>query len=369
LKEKLPKRILMTADPIGGVWTYALELIRGLAAYDVEVGLATMGAPLTRGQREESSNLGNLQIWESDFKLEWMPDPWDDVRLAGEWLLEIEQRFQPDLVHLNGFVHAALPWSAPTLVVGHSCVLSWWRAVRGSPLPAAWENYRALVTRGLHAADFVVAPSESMLTELRTHYGPLLNCQTIYNGREIGLVDAHRKEQFVFGAGRLWDEAKNLNALASAATQVPWPVYLAGEGEIEASSNVHMLGQLPPAELLGWLSRAAIYASPANYEPFGLSILEAALAGCALVLGDIPSLREIWQDAAIYVEPSDTTMLRDCLLELMSDQERCREFGARARKRAAQFTRERMVDSYWEEYCRLVRDSIEATDEEKLCAL
>ncbi len=31
---------------------------------------------------------------------------------------------------------------------------------------------------------------------------------------------------------------------------------------------------------------------PARYEPFGLSVLEAALSGCALVLGDIPSLRE-----------------------------------------------------------------------------
>ena len=33
---------------------------------------------------------------------------------------------------------------------------------------------------------------------------------------------------------------------------------------------------------------------PARYEPFGLSILEAALSGCALVLGDLPSLRELW---------------------------------------------------------------------------
>ena len=52
------------------------------------------------------------------------------------------------------------------------------------------------------------------------------------------------------------------------------------------------------------MGRAAIYALPARYEPFGLSILEAALSGCALVIGDIPSLREIWADAALFV-PSD----------------------------------------------------------------
>ena len=37
------------------------------------------------------------------------------------------------------------------------------------------------------------------------------------------------------------------------------------------------------------MSRAAIFFSPALYEPFGLGVLEAAARGCALVLADIPS--------------------------------------------------------------------------------
>ena len=64
-----------------------------------------------------------------------------------------------------------------------------------------------------------------------------------------------------------------------------------------------MLGRLSAGELADWYARAAIYALPARYEPFGLSALEAALSGCALVLGDIPSLREIWGDAALFVPP------------------------------------------------------------------
>jgi glycogen synthase len=54
-----------------------------------------------------------------------------------------------------------------------------------------------------------------------------------------------------------------------------------------------------------WYARASIYALPARYEPFGLSALEAALSGCALILGDIPSLREVWLEAAPYVSPDD----------------------------------------------------------------
>ena len=55
---------------------------------------------------------------------------------------------------------------------------------------------------------------------------------------------------------------------------------------------------------------AAIYALPARYEPFRLEVLEAAAPGCALVLGDIASLRELWDGAALFVAPDDDRALR-----------------------------------------------------------
>ncbi len=64
------------------------------------------------------------------------------------------------------------------------------------------------------------------------------------------------------------------------------------------------LGLLAPAELADGM-RARIHLCVAGlYEPFGLSVLEAALSGCALVLGDIPSLRENWDGAADFAEPT-----------------------------------------------------------------
>src|SRR5581483_11395624 len=112
----VPKRILMTADTIGGVWTYSLELARGLAKHGVEVHLATMGALPTREQRKEASDIRGLLLHTSTCKLEWMDDRWGDVERAGEWLLKLEQTTRPDLIHLNGYAHAVLPWSVPTIV-------------------------------------------------------------------------------------------------------------------------------------------------------------------------------------------------------------------------------------------------------------
>jgi glycogen synthase len=353
----------MTADTVGGVWTYALELTRALASQGVEVTLATMGAPLTPGQWEEARALPNLRVEESTFQLEWMDDPWTDVEAAGEWLLGLEARVRPDVVHLNGYCHGALPWASPTLMVGHSCVLSWWRAVRREDAPERYARYQAEVARGLHAAGRVVAPTRAMLGALREHYGPLPDAEVIFNARRPeDFPPRPGREPFILTAGRLWDEAKNVAALEAVAPRLRWPVKVAGEtwhpslGEVVHSRRVEPLGRLSPRELAGWMGRAAIYALPARYEPFGLSVLEAALAGCALVLGDIPTLREVWgDDAAIFVPPTDVDALADALELLRREPGRRARLALCARARALEYGPARMSASYLAAYASLVR--------------
>src|SRR4051812_16138143 len=337
--------VLMTADTVGGVWTYALDLCRALAPHDVHVHLATMGAAVRPDQHEQLRRLSNVTLHESTFRLEWMPDPWDDVARAGEWLLDIERDVSPDVIHLNGYAHGFLPWHAPVLIAGHSCVLSWWRTVKGENAPADWDRYRWAVAEGLAGADLVVAPSHAMLDALNDHYGPFTDARVIYNGRDASIYGAARNEPFVLCAGRLWDEAKNLAALDAVAKRLAWPVYAAGEQEL-ALRNVVSLGRLTEAQLAGAMARASIYALPARYEPFGLSALEAALSGCALMLGDTPSLREVWGDAAAYVPPDDHGMLARMLGELIRNSKRREALAARSSERARRYTPERMAVGY-----------------------
>ncbi|HWQ57012.1 MAG TPA: glycosyltransferase family 4 protein [Bryobacteraceae bacterium] len=344
-------RALITADTVGGVWTYALELAHALVPLGVEPVLATMGAPLSAAQRTEAAG---IELYESTFKLEWMDDPWEDVARAGAWLLELEAGLHPDVVHLNGFAHGALPWRAPVLTVGHSCVLSWWRAVRGGEAPASWNRYRAEIGRGLRNAAIVAAPTCAMLESLRRDYGPLPRPCVIPNGRAAASFPPGPKEPLLFTAGRVWDEGKNLAALEAVAPRLPWPIWVAGDnrrpgGGLRASP-LRILGKLPGAEIAGWLARASIYVLPARYEPFGLSALEAALAGCALVLGDIPSLREVWGDAACYVPPDNAAALEDALLRMIEDEPHRAEMAALARSRAHLYTPERMGRAYASAY-------------------
>src|SRR5687768_3043359 len=108
-----PQRVLMTADAVGGVWTYAVELCRELDARGTEVTLAVIGPSPSSEQCAEISLLRGTRIVSRPFRLEWMDDPWDDVAAAGEWLLGLAREVQPDVVHLNGYCHATLPWQAP----------------------------------------------------------------------------------------------------------------------------------------------------------------------------------------------------------------------------------------------------------------
>ncbi len=351
----------MTADAVGGVWTYALELARALAPQGVDVHLATMGPRPDEQQRAAAARVPSLMLHESDFRLEWMDEPWDDVARAGDWLTRLERDLAPDVVHLNGYAHGALSWRVPAVVVAHSCVCSWWRAVHGVEAPPAWDRYRAAVRAGLDGASCVVAPTRAMLDALSAEHGPVAHARVVPNGREASAFRPGRKEPVVLTVGRLWDEAKNVRGVVEAMDGLPWDAYVAGDptppahagGGQRPTAGVHWLGTLSPDAVAGWMGRAAVYALPARYEPFGLSALEAALSGCALVVGDVPSLRELWGDVATFVAPSRTEALRAALAALLTDEALRAERGAAARVRALTFSPARMAAGYLETYAAL----------------
>jgi glycosyltransferase involved in cell wall biosynthesis len=355
-----PARVLMTTDAVGGVWRYALELARGLAGGGTEVILAIMGPPATPEQLGEAAAINGLVIVEGSFDLEWMPGAEEDVGRAGAWLLELEAAYAPDLVHLNGYAHGALPWQAPVVVVAHSCVPSWWRAVHGAEAPAEWDGYRQRTAAGLRAADLVVVPTRAFLRSIEALYGPQERARVIWNGRNPSNVAAIEKQPVIFAAGRIWDEAKNLAALASVARHLPWPLCVAGPGAPEngkspaLACNVRWLGPLASGAMDTWYAQASIFAAPSRYEPFGLAALEAALAGCALVLGDVPTLRELWTGAATFVPPDDREQLAYALNSLIADDVLRATFGRLAKERAASFSAARMTAAYRNAYAEVI---------------
>jgi glycosyltransferase involved in cell wall biosynthesis len=98
------------------------------------------------------------------------------------------------------------------------------------------------------------------------------------------------------------------------------------------------LGSLSPAEIRVELERADLFVFPSRYESFGIAVLEALAAGVPVVCSDLPALREVAGEAAVFVSPSDTRAWVEATTRLVHDRgsrERLSELG---RERAQHFT-------------------------------
>jgi glycogen synthase len=74
-------------------------------------------------------------------------------------------------------------------------------------------------------------------------------------------------------------------------------------------------------------------------------VLAAAQAGCALVLSDIPTFRELWDEAAIFVDPHDAGDIARACDALMADPAERAAWGRRARTRAELYSVDAMCDA------------------------
>ncbi len=355
--------VLMTTDTIGGVWTYSCDLVSGYLRRGVDVCLVCLGRRFSGSQWEDVRSLsecgpGLFECISTDYKLEWMEDCEDDLMKSADFLYRIITDRNPDLLHFNQFCYGALPVDIPKIVVAHSDVISWWRAVHGNdPDESQWiQAYRRWVTNGLHGAELVVAPTKWMADQIQDIYGYLPRLHVIPNGINLeGQEVSQQKHLRAVSLGRLWDKGKQIRILEQARARIP--IYVAGdlippgEGEtvpVESAINcVHYLGPLARGDVRKLLATSAIYVVTSRYEPFGLAPVEAAASGCAIVANDLPSLREIWGDTIYYFERNNPEALGALLDWLAGGEQGIADAGRRAREFAiSHLNCEQMVEQY-----------------------
>ena len=360
----------MTADAVGGIWTYAADLAGALAARGNAVTLAVLGPGPDDAQRHVAAD-GGFALVDLGHPPEWLADGPAAVAQGGNALASLARETSADLVHLN---HPALgadaPFACPTLAVCHSCVATWWAAVRGTSLPTdfAWQADR--VGAGYRAATALVAPTRAFAQATREAYDLGRGPEVVFNGRTAWPMKHGTSEPSVGGltVGRLWDEGKDVATLERAAALASVPLSAVGptsgpNGASIALRHISAGGPASEAEVRALLAERPVFLSAARYEPFGLSVLEAAQAGCALVLSDIPTFRELWEDTAEFVAPGDAAGFAATLDRLSRDPHLRAQRGAAAADRAGRFTLDAAVERVVTIYAALVgRTGPEAGD-------
>lgn len=345
--------LLMTADAAGGIWTYALETAEALSARGISTTLAVLGERPSQSALREARAIAGLQTEITDLPLDWTAASASEVTHAGEEIARLSRRIGADLVQLNApALAAAASFPVPTIGALHSCVATWWEAVYGDiELPADLQ-WRAKLTRaGLTRVDAAIAPSQALARQAQRLYTLPRPPIAIHNGRSApDDARAPARDIPVLTAGRLWDQGKNVAALDRAAEHLPFTICAAGplQGPNGAGiefNRLEWLGVLAPAALRDVMARSSVFVSAALYEPFGLAVLEAAQAGCALVLSDIPTFRELWDEAALFVPPSDARAVAEALDTIIADPAFRARLAASATRRAARYTVDRSADA------------------------
>jgi glycosyltransferase involved in cell wall biosynthesis len=156
---------------------------------------------------------------------------------------------------------------------------------------------------------------------------------------------------YVLFVGR-WEARKGVGILHGAVSDLTASgralrLVLAGAPGWGARREIRSLRDDPRVDLVMDPSDerlASLYAQalalvyPSQMEGFGFPVAEAMASGCPVVASDLPELRELARDAAVYVTPGDRRGLADALIALLDDVERRRRMAARGREVAEGLT-------------------------------
>jgi glycogen(starch) synthase len=369
--------VLVTSDTVNGIWSYTRELVSGLVKRGFCITLVSFGdIPLSQ-DTVWIEGLSGLEYRPTAFRLDWMEEGRQDFQDASAYLCSLVKERKPDLLHSNHLGYGALPVPIPRIIVAHGDLITWWKAVHGrEPSDSLWLRwYRQMIARGISHASMVVTTSQWMLNEIRSSYRLRSSGTVIHHGRNPILFNPYvSKEDTVLAIGRMLDPARQVNLLTER--EHPVPVCIVGASGDEpsprraAAARRTLTGQSKGVALKHFesesqlrllYSRAGIYAGTSRYEPSGMNILEAALSRCALILNDIPPLREIWGDTAVYFERNDAASLAEAVCMLSRDRQLRRSLANRAYLRAREcFNAHRMVESYARLYENVVDGSAKA---------
>lgn len=370
--------VLMTTDTLNSnLWAYTRELVSGLVNRGMRVTLVSFGEIPLPEQTAWMQRLPGFEYRPTAFRLDWMHEGQQDFADSSSFLSSLLEELQPDLFHSNHLCYGAIEFSSPRIVAAHGDLITWWKCVHGrEPKDNAWLRwYRETTAEGLSAASVVVAASNWMLQELGDAYVTPMNGTVINPGRNpIHFNPYVTKNDTVLTIGRLLDPAAQVHLLAERPHAVPVCVVdakqpeHAEEARVRAdvkfdngSEGVVVRGPRSEAQLRLLYSRASMYVSASRYEPSGMAVLEAALSRCALILNDIPAMREIWGPAAVYFRTNDADSLCDAVRILNSDATLRRNFANRAFNRAREcYNANRMTENYLQLYRSVIQQHAKA---------
>jgi glycosyltransferase involved in cell wall biosynthesis len=200
----------------------------------------------------------------------------------------------------------------------------------------------------INSFDRVICVSEFVRSDLEKRGFPSDLLEAVPNGVDPPAQLEGEEGDFILFLGRLV-RTKGLDYLLKAMESVSTTLVIAGGGPEDerlrkmVQSNgleerVKILGRVSEEEKHRLLSECRLFVFPSVWESYGIAAAEAMSYGKAVITTNVGGLPEVVGDTGVLVPPREPDALSRAINELLSDDDRRRELGLRARERAKSYT-------------------------------
>ena len=359
-------RVLIDATQAGnrsGTGRYTTELIKALLRLNLALDLVVLWAdiplnPPSKGDLAEDVARGA--------RLVTVPGDWfRRTLLSRRYLQAAQRRLDCDVVHGPSNFTSPCPGASVVLTIHDLSFLrhpEWFRLSRA-------HYYRWAIRRSARRAKHVIADSHATARDLQILLGvpeDRISVVPLGVGKCFAPADTTAQqrvrrayalpESFFLFVGTI-EPRKNLPRLIEAWSRIagaaPQDLVIAGRhgwktAAVEQAarqsafcSRIHFPGFIAQEDLPALLSAADAFVWPSLFEGFGLPPLEAMACGTPVLTSNNSSLPEVVGDAALTIDPTDSSAISEGLLRLAREAALCDALREKGRARAGGFTWER----------------------------
>lgn len=115
----------------------------------------------------------------------------------------------------------------------------------------------------------------------------------------------------------------------------------------QTKSHIHFTGHLSLEDLARVMASATIFTFVPYFEGFGIPLLEAMRCGTPVLSGNLTSLPEVAEDAALYCDPLDVEDITQKLRELCTNEALRDELSKKGLKRSQLFSWDKSAETVW----------------------
>ena len=268
------------------------------------------------------------------------------------------------------------PLLGPSVVTVHDLTFKLFPQAHTTPFRLL---YGLLISNGIRNAKALITSTEAERTNIVGHYPSARDrIAVVHLGARPAQLAANQDEKqnnkpterYILWVGSLISRKNPQGAIDAAVLvnqQMRLPLIVVGSGhrgmqkpEIRIQGNhgvVQFANRVNSSDdVIALYQNAVCLLFPTFYEGFGLPALEAMAYGCPVITSDIPVMREVCGDAALYCDPHDPGDIADKVRMLAESSEMREQLRRRGLSRASQFSWERCARETFEVLHRVITE-------------